>query len=48
MKQLKKNNSPQKVIQSVRTTPNEAEVSSSNPSPPSCVDMSKEKKKKKK
>jgi hypothetical protein len=35
---------PQEVGQSVGTTPNEAEVSSSNPSPPSCVNMSKKKK----
>jgi hypothetical protein len=36
----------QEVVQLARTTSNEAEVSSSNLSPPSCVDMSKKKKKK--
>jgi hypothetical protein len=40
-------NCPQEVAQSAGTTPNEAEVISSNPSPSSCVDMSKKKKKKK-
>jgi hypothetical protein len=34
---------PQEVAQSTGTTLNEADVSSSNPSPPSCVDMSKKK-----
>jgi hypothetical protein len=32
---------PQEVAQSAGTTPHEAEVISSNPPPPSCVDMSK-------
>jgi hypothetical protein len=34
----------QEVAQSAGTTPNEAEVTSSNPLLPSCVDMSKKKK----
>jgi hypothetical protein len=38
----------QEVVQLVRTTPNETEVTSSNPPPPSCVDMSKQKNKKNK
>jgi hypothetical protein len=37
----------QEVVQSVETTPYEVEVTSSNPPSPSCVDMSKKKKKKK-
>jgi hypothetical protein len=32
---------PQEVVQSPATTPNKAEVSSSNPPSPSCADMSK-------
>jgi hypothetical protein len=38
---------PQKVVQSVRIMLNETEITNSNPSHPSCVDMSKKKKKKK-
>jgi hypothetical protein len=37
--------SPKEVVQSDRITPNEAEVTSLNLSPLSCVDMSKKKKK---
>jgi hypothetical protein len=36
----------QEVVQSAETTPNEAEVTSSNLPPPSCADMSKRLKKK--
>jgi hypothetical protein len=43
-----KKNGSQKVVQSARTTPNEADVTSSNPSLPSCVNISKKKNKKKK
>jgi hypothetical protein len=39
---------PQELAQSAGTTPNEAEVNSSNLHPPSCADMSKRKKEKKK
>jgi hypothetical protein len=39
--------SPQEVAQSVETTLNEVDVTSSNLLPPSCVDMSKKKKKNK-
>jgi hypothetical protein len=37
-------NCPQEVAQSAGTTPNKAEVTSSNPPSPFCVDMSKKKK----
>jgi hypothetical protein len=47
MKIKRKKKCLQNVVQSVRSTPNEGEVSSSNPSLPSCMDMSKKKKKKK-
>ena len=45
---IKNKKNPQEVVQWVRTTPNEVEVTSSNPPPLSCVDMLKKKKKKKK
>ena len=38
---------PQEVTQSSRITPNEVEVTNSNPPPLFCADMSKKKKKKK-
>jgi hypothetical protein len=44
----KKDTCPQEVAQSVRTTPNEAEVTSLNSPSPSCADMAKKKKKTKK
>jgi hypothetical protein len=37
----------QEVVQLVETTPNEADVASSNPSPSSCTTSQKKKKKKK-
>jgi hypothetical protein len=34
----------QEIVQSAGTTPNKAKITNSNPSSPSCVDMSKNKK----
>jgi hypothetical protein len=41
---LKKDTRPQEIVQSARTTPNEAKVTSLNPPHPFCADMSKKKK----